>query len=238
MDPKSLLRMSLLCKDMNAMIVGNSLLWKCVFNYRDPTFLSWACIRQQFNNSREIECNITNLKKLLSILEDGSNHTQHYSESLPGSSAFYIMESINSKTTPEKLESLIGFSSGDFRLDSGGRCGWNVFGTAAAYGNLELLEYLIAKSPSSIDLGNEFGWTPLFCLVYVCDGTEDDIYVRAKFLLEHGADPLLGTFMCSSGVRCKTTPRDFTPIHAAKKRGFTKVLALLESHKPKPVILV
>lgn len=142
--------------------------------------------------------------------------------------AYSITNSIDDTTTIEEFKEILG-QYPRYKLEYGGRCGWNIFGICAMKGSLELLQYLISLRPDLVNLGNEFGWTPLLCLCARSDDKEDLIYAKAKFLLENGANPNYGsTSKCGDSVYGDTS-KNTKPIDFAKKRSLQKVVELLLS---------
>lgn len=142
--------------------------------------------------------------------------------------AYTITNQIDSSTTIEDFKNMINYPT--FELDYGGRCGWNVFGTTAQKGSLELLKHLIGLRPDLVNLGNEFGWTPLFCVCSRSEETEDIILEKCKFLLEQGANPNFGVMHSSGDSVHGSTHAGTKPIDAARKKNMSKVVTFLESY--------
>jgi ankyrin repeat protein len=143
------------------------------------------------------------------------------------SNAYYVTAyCIDSKTTSEEYENI--HKDKDFTQRSGGRCGWNVLGSSAYHGNAKLAGYLADKDPSVINLGNEFGWTPLFCASRCSD--HDAAVEVALELIKRGADVNMATYSSSGDSDKGTTVAGATPLWGAEKEGNEKLKELLIAH--------
>jgi len=128
------------------------------------------------------------------------------------SNAYSITNAIKTNTTVDEFKAMI---PKDYDIKSGGRCGWNVLGTAASVGNVELVKYILETyGKVLVDLGNEFGMTPLFCAAKgsICVNKRIEV---AKVLLDNGADINAGmTYSCGSSDYGDSNEGD-TPLFAA-----------------------
>ncbi len=76
-----------------------------------------------------------------------------------------VMEMMTKTTTPEKFDAYRQ-ACPKYQLHFGARCGWNALGWASHLGNLPLVKHIVdVGGLALINLGNTFGWTPLFCAV-------------------------------------------------------------------------
>lgn len=135
---------------------------------------------------------------------------------------FEITTSIKSTTTPEEFDQLVSQFPG-YKLEHGGRCGWNALGIAAFKGNLNLVRHIVSiGSENLLSLGNEFGWAPLFC---AANGEDREAgFIVAKELLSLGAEINLATSFWSGDTRKGDTPASATPLWAAIERSKNRSL--------------
>ena len=147
--------------------------------------------------------------------------------------AYTVTNSISSTSTPEEFDAVMTKNS-EYKLEYGGRCGWNSLGSAAYKGNVQLVKHILLKSsePSNahsshsaphplqddpqslLNLGNGFGWTPLYC---ACQ--EEEGYAAAKELILQGADINMATKMGCGDSAKGSTPRKSTPLWAAIEKA-------------------
>lgn len=145
--------------------------------------------------------------------------------------AFGITNSITPQLSVVQFKELIdSYIVQGYWWNHGGRCGWNIFGVVAQMGSIQVLKYILTTHPEYVDLGNTFGWTPLFCL---CKSSQDEniIYEKAKILLKYGANPDYGVTCSSFSSDEGATETGIKSIDVAKHRGLSKVVALLSNHR-------
>jgi hypothetical protein len=139
--------------------------------------------------------------------------------------AYLMTTSINDKLSVEEFDKMV--KDLDYKLESGGRCGWNVL-ASAVHGSIDLMIHIIRWKPLMINIGNRFGWTPLFSVIRMSEEGEDVIYNKVKFLLANGADPSLGSLSWCGDSQHGNTGQGTLPIESARARGLVKVVQLLE----------
>jgi hypothetical protein len=140
--------------------------------------------------------------------------------------AFRVTNAIKSTTKPHEFDNIIAGIPG-YKLENGGRCGWNALGAAALKGNIELNCHIVKIGGHHLlSLGNGNGWTPLYCAAY-CENTEVG-FLAAKELMRLGSDVNLATSCWSGDSLRGDTPRGATPLWvAAQKTKNLKVIKLL-----------
>lgn len=100
--------------------------------------------------------------------------------------AYIIINFISFTTQPDDFDFFVS-QHPNYKIEYGGASGWNAVGRAAYYGNVKLVEHIINKyGKHLINLGNFFGWTPLFCAANCSD--IDAGYEVCKKLIEMGAN--------------------------------------------------
>jgi len=140
----------------------------------------------------------------------------------PGAMA--VTGAITNRTTPEEFENLRK-KFPQFQIHFGGRCGWNVFGACALAGNATLLSYLIETYGTMfVNVGNEFGHTPIFCATKCHD--ESAAIACINVLLKYNADPTIATSMMSLGDTL--TEKGTTPLENCVKLKKEYILGHLE----------
>ena len=87
---------------------------------------------------------------------------------------------------------------------------------ASERGHLDVVRYLVAETDVDVDHVNDLGWTALLEAILLSDGGPRHQEIVA-LLIEHGADVDLAD---ADGVR---------PLAHARARGYTDIVALLES---------
>ncbi len=123
---------------------------------------------------------------------------------------------IKKDTTPDQFDNIIA-GIANYRLEHGGRCGWNALGAASIQGNPELIRHIVQIGGNQLlSLGNSFGWTPLYCAAN-CEETEDG-FLAAKELIRLGANLNLATSMCCGDSSKGDTLRGATPHWAAAEK--------------------
>ena len=136
--------------------------------------------------------------------------------------AYGLTNKIKNNTTPEEFDQFINDIPG-YDLSYGGRCGWNVLGTAANTGNVILVEHIVKiGEPKLLNMGNEFGMTPLFCAMYGED--LDQMYLVAKKLIDMGADINLAARYGAGDSSRGNTPSEATPLWACIERACNRRL--------------
>ena len=137
--------------------------------------------------------------------------------------AMAVTNFINSKTTPEEFEAFRA-NYPKFQIHYGGRCGWNVFCSSARRGNAKLLAYLLETYGTMFaNVGNEFGWTPIFCAT-TCED-EDAAIECINVLLQFSADPTIQTSMsCMGEKRTEKGTSPFQNCVALKREKLIKRL--------------
>lgn len=100
-------------------------------------------------------------------------------------------------------------------LTAGGRCGWTSLGMAASHGNVDLLNHIISKDPSLINLTNNFGWTPLMC---ACNSEVKDAYRSVLVLVDAKANINTKTTLSCGDSKFGDTPTYSSPIWEAFRR--------------------
>jgi uncharacterized protein len=98
------------------------------------------------------------------------------------------------------------------------RFGGNGLTPAAEKGHLEVVRYLLENTRINVNLTNSVGWTALIETIILGDGGP----VRQEtvtLLLRHGAKPGM------------TDEWGVPPVELARKRGFTEIVQILESHQ-------
>lgn len=136
--------------------------------------------------------------------------------------AALICQHITKDIPPEDFDQLVRMFPG-YSFSQGGNCGWNALGIAAYEGNSELVGHIAKKAKEEIlNMGNDFGWTPLFCASLCTD--VDCGYRAAQVLIDRGADINLATSQECDG--CISAPSEATPLWAAVEK--TKNVALIK----------
>lgn len=135
------------------------------------------------------------------------------------SDLYRITNAIKTNTTVDRFKEII---PDDFDIKSGGRCGWNCLGIAAEKGNVELVKYILETyGKDIIDLGNEFGMTPLYCAAENRGTINVDKRIEvAKILLDNGAD-------INAGMTCSCSDSDYGDL----REGDTPLFAAIRSRK-------
>lgn len=125
---------------------------------------------------------------------------------------YIVTSSIEQNTTVDEFTSLVTrtHEQTKYNLSYGGRCGWNALGVAAAVGNIDVINCIINHAPTVINLGNDVGWTPLFCAIWK---SPDNVEEVVKLLVERGANVNMATTS-----PCKD---DFHPIVKIVERWWT-----------------
>jgi hypothetical protein len=141
--------------------------------------------------------------------------------------AYEIISAITVTTTPQDFEKILK-QHPKYKLECGGRCGWNIVGVAAARGNIELLKYILSLRRDLVNLENDFGWTPLFCVIHRSEGAENMILEKVKLLVEHGANISLATTASCGDSRYGRTPEGLTPLEAAEKKRYSSIVEYLK----------
>ncbi len=115
-----------------------------------------------------------------------------------------------------------------YQIWFGGRCGWNVAGAAAYEGNSALLHHLLSKYGKQMGyIGNEFGWTPMFCATQ-CD-SEENALKCVKVLLDFDVDPDICTSSSSFDTDRGGTPKGITPLqNCINRKKHPKIIDLLQ----------
>jgi ankyrin repeat protein len=134
--------------------------------------------------------------------------------------AYSMTNSISSTTTVKRFKKCVG----DYNLMSGGRCGWNVCGSAANKNNPELIEYMVGVEPKLLDHPNEFGWTPLFCAV---NGGALEAVCK---LVELGAGVNIVTTSWCGNSREGPTDRNTSPLYHALHKKQAEIARFLIAH--------
>jgi hypothetical protein len=101
------------------------------------------------------------------------------------------------------------------------RCGWIPLGIAAKDNDVREMRKILKadKERRSLNMGNDFGWTPLF--IAVVWGSTNAV----KFLLKNGANPNVATSgWCSDGGACETP---LSRAMAGKNQKYRDIVALL-----------
>lgn len=135
------------------------------------------------------------------------------SESPDFQDVWTVSDFIKPATTPEAFDNFIQNRFPDFNLAKGGRCGCNVLGEAAIEGNERLVRHIVARGgPNLVNLGNAFGWTPVYCAIK--EGANSEGIVRVvKTLIRLGANVNM-----SSRIKLSPTePANATPLWEALK---------------------
>ncbi len=136
--------------------------------------------------------------------------------------AALICQHITGKICPKDFDQFVRMFPG-YSFSHGGNCGWTALGTAAYNGNPQLVRHIAGKGREKIlNLGNKFGWTPLFCASLCTDVGCG--YRAAQVLVELGADINLATSEECDG--CISVPAEATPLWAAVEK--TKNVALIK----------
>lgn len=137
--------------------------------------------------------------------------------------AYGITNKINHETTPEEFDQLLA-DYPNYDLSYGNRCGWNVLGVAACRGNVALVEHIVKiGEPKILNMGNEFGMSPLFCAMYGEDLNK--MYQVAKKLIELGADINLATKYGAGDTVRGNIPSKATPLWACIEKAHNRILA-------------
>ena len=156
----------------------------------------------------------------IEICETCSNYGSH--------SAYDAVSYIRQDTTPEDFDKHRQKYWPEYELVDGGRCGWNVMGQAAYTGNVELVEHLYKlEGARLVNLGNEFGMTPLYCAVI---GGQ---LATATKLIELGAKVNLATRSSCSDSWFGDTASCSTPLWKAlniKTHVIPEMVKLLLKH--------
>lgn len=145
------------------------------------------------------------------------------------SGAYRVTNFITQTTESNEFDSFVSQHPG-YKIEYGGRCGWNALGSAAYHGNAHLVEHIVNKyGKHLINLGNGFGWTPLFCAANCLDLEAG--YETSNKLIKFGAN--VNISVSCSGVDSKRglTDRGDTPLSAAiSKTKNRKLVELLLKH--------
>lgn len=143
---------------------------------------------------------------------------------------YQVTNLIKKNTTSEEFDKTIA-SIATYRLENGGRCGWNALGAASDRGNVRLINHIVAIGGRHLlELGNCFGWTPLFCAVN--SENPEDGYAAAKELIRLGANVNVATSMGCSDSQQGYTPYAATPLWAAAEKSKNpKLVKLLLRHR-------
>jgi hypothetical protein len=140
-----------------------------------------------------------------------------------------IMRAIKKDTTPDQFDDIVKpFPS--YKIEEGGRCGWNALGRASVEGNPQLIHHIVQIGGSHLlKIGNTFGWTPLYCAANCKD--KEDGFLAAKELIRLGADLNLATSTCCGDTTSGDTPSGVTALWAAaEKTQNLKLIELLLMH--------
>ena len=86
---------------------------------------------------------------------------------------------------------------------------------AAHHGNVDLLNHIISKNPSLINVTNDFGWTPLMC---ACNSEVKDAYRSVLALVDANADITIETTASCGDSDFGDTPIYSSPIWEALRR--------------------
>lgn len=139
--------------------------------------------------------------------------------------AYSVTNSIRSHTTPLQFDAICE-EHPYYKIEFGGRCGWNALGTAAYKGNCELVDHIVKKyGEHLIELGNGFGWSPLYCACN-CEDIENG-YLVGKLLIELGANVNLATSTCCDDSVIGDTYAGSTPLWACIEKTKNIKLAKL-----------
>ena len=167
--------------------------------------------------------------------------------------SYRITSSITKTTTPTEFDGWCR-AHPEYQLQHGGRCGWHALGCAAHHANLNLVQHLLNQPSASklVNLGNNFGWTPLMCAVaelrWQHTRPVSDWLEIIHLLLKAGADPNLATSCWCGDSNHGDTPAGVTPlwmlrhatVSAAVKRSDDELLPvvnLLLAHGALDVVL-
>ncbi len=120
-----------------------------------------------------------------------------------------VIQSITKDTTPEEFDANCRCLP-EYRLFFGGIGGWNALGAAAHMGNIRLVRHISQIGGRGlVDLGHEFGHTPLFLAVRYKQ------YQAAETLIRLNANVNLATSMGCADSSLGDVPYGATPLWQA-----------------------
>ena len=156
-------------------------------------------------------------------IDTSVHHCSKDNVSILAKNTYTITNSIKSDTTVEQFKKLLPH---DYDLMSGGRCGWNVCGSASVVNNTEVLKYLITQEPRLLNHGNTFGQTPLMCAVMY--GSIECV----KILIELGADVNCCTRLSSFDSKLGGIPDGATPLYVSlcMNKKYPEIAKILINH--------
>lgn len=140
--------------------------------------------------------------------------------------AYTVTNFIGEFTTPIEFDNLLS-TMPNYKIEYGGRCGWNALGAAASRCNVKLVTHIVQKYGTHLlHLGNGFGWTPLYCAANSENG-----YEVAKELVRLGSNVNISTAHSCGDSDKGSTYAGSTPLWAAiEKTKNQELIKLLLEH--------